>query len=102
MNACEVLFCDTNPLEVQAAVFAGTDKLTFFDIKRFQGTIFHMLEKSEQYISEHINWRVKFGKMKREEVPEIPVKAIREALVNSFCHRDYTVPKGNEIAIFKD
>ena len=61
-----------------------------------------MLEKSEQYISEHINWRVKFGKMKREEVPEIPVKAIREALVNSFCHRDYTVPKGNEIAIFKD
>lgn len=102
LKACEVLFCDTNPLEVQAAVFAGTDKMTFLDIKRFQGTIFHMLEKSEQYISEHINWRVKFGKIKREEVPEIPVKAIREALVNSFCHRDYTVPKGNEIAIFKD
>lgn len=102
LNACEVLFCDTNPLEVQAAVFAGTDKLTFLDIKRFQGTIFHVLEKSEQYISEHINWRVKFGKMKREEVPEIPVKAVREALVNSFCHRDYAVPKGNEIAIFKD
>jgi ATP-dependent DNA helicase RecG len=102
LNAGEILFCDTNPLEVQAAVFAGTDKLTFLDIKRFQGTIFQVLEKSEQYISEHINWRVSFGKIKREEVPEIPVKAIREALVNSFCHRDYTVPKGNEIAIFKD
>ncbi|MCK4358752.1 MAG: DeoR family transcriptional regulator [Candidatus Cloacimonetes bacterium] len=28
--------------------------------------------------------------------------AIREALVNSLCHRDYNNPKGNEIAIFKD
>jgi ATP-dependent DNA helicase RecG len=102
LNACEVLFCDVNPMEVQAAVFAGTDKLTFLDIKKFQGTIFSLLEKSEQYISEHINWRVKFGKIKREELPEIPIRAVREALVNSFCHRDYTVPKGNEIAIFKN
>jgi len=102
LNACEVLFCDSSPLEAQAAVFAGTDKITFLDIKKFQGTIFDLLEKSEQYISEHINWKVKFGKIKREEIPEIPIKAIREALVNSFCHRDYIIPKGNEIAVFKD
>jgi len=102
LNACEVLFCDVNPMEVQAAVFAGKDKITFLDIKKFQGTIFYMLENSERYISEHINWGVRFGKIKREEIPEIPIKAVREALVNSFCHRDYTIPKGNEIAIFKD
>ena len=23
-------------------------------------------------------------------------------IVNSLCHRDYTNPKGNEVAIFKD
>jgi ATP-dependent DNA helicase RecG len=102
LNAGEVLFCDVNAMEVQAAVFAGADKVTFLDIKKYQGTIFYLLEKSEQYISGHMNWRVKFGKMEREEIPEIPIKAIREALVNSFCHRDYTNPKGNEIAIFKD
>ncbi|HAX99078.1 MAG TPA: transcriptional regulator [Candidatus Atribacteria bacterium] len=102
LNACEVLFCDENTMEVQTAVFAGTDKTTFIDIKKFQGNIFDMLDKSEQYISEHINWRVIFGKLKRDEIPEIPMKAVREALVNSFCHRDYAIPKGNEIAIFKD
>ncbi len=32
LKAAEVLFCDDNQLEVQAAVFAGTDKLTFLDI----------------------------------------------------------------------
>jgi ATP-dependent DNA helicase RecG len=102
LNACEVMFCNVNRMEVQAAVFAGRDKITFLDIKKFQGTVFDLLENSERYISEHINWRVGFGKIKRKETPEIPMKAIRETLVNSFCHRDYSIPKGNEIAIFKD
>ena len=102
LNAAEVLFCDQNPLEVQMAIFAGKDKLTFLDIKQLKGNIFHVLEQSELYIKNNIKWRVEFGKMEREEVPEIPVKAIREALVNSLCHRDYRIPKSNEIAIFQD
>jgi len=102
LKAAEILFCNTNSLEVQAAVFAGIDKLTFLDIKKFEGNIFELLDKSEKYITERINWRVQFGRMEREEIPEVPVKAIREALVNSLCHRDYTNPKGNEVAIFKD
>ncbi|MDP2921212.1 MAG: ATP-binding protein [Candidatus Omnitrophota bacterium] len=72
------------------------------DIKKFGGNIFELLKESEKYISERINWRVQFGKLEREEIPEVPLKAIREALVNSLCHRDYANPKGNEIAIFKD
>ncbi|MEF9426732.1 MAG: putative DNA binding domain-containing protein [Candidatus Mariimomonas ferrooxydans] len=102
LKAAEVLFCNENTIEVQCAVFAGTDKVTFLDIKQFKGTIFSLLEKSEKYISEHINWRAEIGRLKREEIPEIPVKAIREALVNSFCHRDYYAPESNKIAIFKD
>ncbi len=102
LKAAEILFCNRSSLEVQAAVFAGIDKLTFLDIKKFEGNIFELLDKSEKYITERINWRVQFGKMEREEIPEVPVKAIREALVNSLCHRDYTNPKGNEVAIFKD
>lgn len=102
LKAAEVLFCNENTIEVQAAVFAGMDKVTFLDIKQFRGTIFSLLEKSKEYISERINWRAEIGGLKREEIPEIPVKAIREALVNSFCHRDYYAPESNKIAIFKD
>ena len=39
---------------------------------------------------------------RRVEIPEIPVRAISEAIGNSLCHRDYSNPKGNEVAIFKD
>ena len=102
LKAAEVLFCADNSLELQTAVFAGTDKSTFLDIKQFKGTIFSLLQESETYVKEHINWGVKFGKLEREEIPEIPADALREALVNSLCHRDFSIPKGNEVAIFKD
>jgi ATP-dependent DNA helicase RecG len=42
------------------------------------------------------------GSIERKEIPEIPVKAIREVLVNSYCHKDYVIPQTNEIAVFKD
>ncbi|HAZ07956.1 MAG TPA: hypothetical protein DCZ01_05395 [Elusimicrobia bacterium] len=59
-------------MEVQAAIFAGTDKTTFLDIKQFKGNAFDLLEKSETYLKEHLDWRVEFGGLERQEIPEIP------------------------------
>lgn len=102
LKAAEVLFCKNNSLEVQMAIFAGVDKLTFLDIQQVKGNIFFVLNETELYIKNHIQWRVQFGKLEREEIPEIPVEAIREALVNSLCHRDYCQPESNKISIFKN
>ena len=49
-----------------------------------------------------MNWRAELTGEGRKEIPEVPLRALTEALVNSLCHRDYTNPKGNEVAIFKD
>jgi ATP-dependent DNA helicase RecG len=100
-NAAETLF-GVGTVDLQMAVFAGVEKLTFIDIKRESGNVFKLIDAAELYIKNIIKWRVKFGKMQREEIPEIPVEAIREAIVNSFAHRDYRNNKGNEVAIFKD
>ena len=89
-------------MEFQAAVFAGTDKITFLDIRSFKGNIFSLRQQAESYIKEHIKWRAEIKSGPRKEIPEIPVEAIREAVGNSLCHRDYANPKGNEVAIFKD
>lgn len=101
-KAAEVLFCDPFMLEFQAAVFAGTDKVTFLDIRSFKGNIFSLREQAENYVKEHIKWRAEIKSGPRKEIPEIPVEAIREAVGNSLCHRDYANPKGNEVAVFKD
>jgi len=82
--------------------FKGTDKLTFLDIRQFKGNIFRLLQDSESYVKEHINWRAELKERVRKEIPEIPIRAVTEALVNSLCHKDYTNLKGNEVAIFKD
>ena len=102
LRAAEVLFCDDNPLEVQAAIFAGTDKLTFLDIKSFKGNLFSLRQQAEVYVNGNMKWRADLSESRRKEIPEIPVRAISEAVGNSLCHRDYSNPKGNEVAIFKD
>ena len=101
-KAAEVLFCDPFMLEFQAAVFAGTDKVTFLDIRSFKGNIFSLREQAENYVKEHIKWRAEIKSGPRKEIPEIPVEAIREAVGNPLPHRDYADPKGNEVAVFKD
>jgi len=89
-------------MEVQAAVFASKDKITFIDIQKFSGNLFSLRTESEEYIKKHIMWRADMSESRRKEIPEIPVRAFSEAIGNSLCHRDYSNPKGNEVAIFKD
>lgn len=61
------------------------------------------MDIAESYIKSNIHWRVQFtGTLQRTEIPEIPVDAIREALLNSFCHKDYSSGESNEVAIYKD
>ncbi|MFH1903544.1 MAG: ATP-binding protein [Candidatus Omnitrophota bacterium] len=100
--AAEVLFCDESPIEIQAAIFAGTDKLTFLDIKQFKGNLFSLRQQAEVYVNEHMKWRADLSESRRKEIPEIPVRALSEAIGNSLCHRDFANPKGNEVALFKD
>lgn len=102
LNAGRALFCKDNSIEVQAAIFAGKEKITFLDIQSFHGNLFELIDKSEGYVKEHINWRADLSGSQRLEIPEIPVRAIKEAIINSLCHRDFSNPKSNEIAIYRN
>ncbi len=102
LNAGRALFCEDSGVEVQAAVFAGKDKMTFVDIQSFRGPLFSLIERCEVYAKEHINWRADLSGSTRVEIPEVPVRAMKEAIINSLCHRDFYNPKTNEIAIYRD
>jgi len=102
-NAASVLFCGSPMLEVQMAIFAGNERLTFNDIKRESGNVLSLVETAEKYIRNYIRWRVVLdGSLQRKEIPKIPMDAIREAIVNSYCHRLYTSSQNNEVIIFKN
>lgn len=104
LNAGYILFAKEAKLELQMAIFATETKLTFLDIDQVFGNIFQLIEIGEGYIRKNIKWPVNFksGSMERVEIPEIPLEAIREAIINSLIHRDFKNPKSNEIAIYKD
>ena len=102
-NASCAVFVGMPLLEVQMAVFATKQKLTFLDIRRGNGNIRQLIEIGVKYIIDNIRWRVVLdGSLQRKEVPEVPIEAIREAVTNSFCHRDYRSSQNNEIAIFSN
>lgn len=104
LNAGYILFAKEAKLEMQMAIFATETKLTFLDIDQVFGNIFNLIEIGEGYIRKNIKWPVNFksGSMERVEIPEIPLEAIREAIINSLIHRDFKNPKSNEVAIYKD
>lgn len=96
-NAGNVLFSKKKPLTLKLAVFASDEKLTFIDINRCSGNIFELIDKGQTYISEHLNYSATIKDKKRIEEAEIPLEAIREAVVNSFCHSSFNLSINNEI-----
>ena len=63
--------------------------------------IYNLIDIATVYINQHMNWRVEFdGKSTaRIEIPEVPVDAIREIVVNAFAHANYRSVTEHEIDI---
>ncbi len=88
--------------KLRCAVFAREDTAVIIDRKEFEGDILYLIQKAEDYILENIHTGMKVEGLYRIDVPEIDKEAIREALINAFCHRDYREYESVEVAIFKD
>ncbi len=98
-NAGHVLFGKTGPVVLKLAVFASDEKLTFLDINRIENNIFRLIDEAENYIKRNIRWRAEIKGLRREEIPEIPLSALREIVINSFAHAQYGTCSQHEIDI---
>lgn len=99
-NAGYYLFSSRKPVTLKLAVYVTDERINFSDIDRIDDNIFNLIGKGFSYIKEHIDWRVEKGEgTSRIEIPEIPVDAIREIVVNSFAHADFRGITENEIDI---
>lgn len=69
----------------------------FDDNKRVEGTIEQMLEGALAFLRKNMKNRIvidpKTGK--RENIPEYPMLALREAIANALIHRDYSIQTEN-------
>jgi ATP-dependent DNA helicase RecG len=90
---------------LRLAKFKRTDKSEFLDNRHFYGNAFELLLKAERFLTESlpIAGRVIAGVFERIDEPLYPRVALREALANAFCHRDYANAGGSiSIGIYQD
>jgi ATP-dependent DNA helicase RecG len=89
----------------QAVIHCGKFKegTVVIDDRMIGGTIIEQIEEAMDFIRKNIN--VEFamtGKPARKEIWDYPLEALREAVINAVCHRDYTVPSNTEVRIYDD
>lgn len=112
LRAAVVLFGREDQLELRApqcllrvARFRGTDRTEFIDNRQFHGNVFGLLQRAERFLRESlpVAGRVLPGLFERVDDPLYPLLALREALANAFCHRDYSIGGGSvAVAIYDD
>lgn len=110
-NAAVVLF-GKNPnkiflrCEIKMARFRGRTKLEgFIDNQMERGNAFQLITLAHHFANRHLPIASYFvpGKLQRIDEPAVPQLALREALINAFCHRDYSVRSATtSFAIYDD
>lgn len=95
-----------NPFEyarIKCARFKGTTMDEFIDQKEFSGPLYEQVEDAMKFAQVYIAKAGKIEGLQRVDRYEIPLEAVREALVNAVVHRDYSI-SGSDIkfAIFDD
>jgi ATP-dependent DNA helicase RecG len=109
-RAAVVLFCKSQSKQfiqsqLRLARFRGLDKKEFIDNKQLNGNLFYLYDQAITFLNNYLPVAGKITDESpiRKDTPAIPYQALREALVNALCHKDYSIKGGAvSLAIYDD
>lgn len=106
-NAAVALFAkDTRnypEIELKMGYFKGNNRMVFIDNKMERGNFFDLLDSGIAFLFRNLRLSGEIKGLLREEQLEIPAEALREALTNALCHRQYERTNGSvSLAIYDD
>ncbi len=87
---------------IKLAIFEGTTKEIFKDRYEFDGSLLKQLRACHALIDRYNRTRSEFDQLTRKDLREYPPSAIREALLNSIVHREYSYSASTLISVFDD
>ena len=108
VNAAALLFAGSPQrffpqAQLQCARFAGTSSVQFIDEATYTGPVFTQMDDALKFVARNTKQAIRItGKPEHDVVPEYPVEAIREAVINSICHRSYTESGMIQVRIYDD
>ncbi|HZU68507.1 MAG TPA: ATP-binding protein [Ktedonobacteraceae bacterium] len=86
--------------EIDCVLFRGAMGASrYTDKKVIMGTVQELIDGAETFLRSYMPVEGKVEGWKRVDIPEYPVEALREALVNAVIHRDYS-RYGESIRVF--
>ena len=97
-----LLLSEQCPHTIKAAVFEGTNQNVFKDRREFSGSLMQQMNEVYEYIDFHNQIHATFHKLLRIDTRDYPEVAVREALLNSLVHRDYSFRASTLISIYND
>lgn len=83
------LFSNQYDVETKVAVFQDVDRSIFKSKKEFNGSILKQINDVLDYVHLCNETRIVISDKEREEYDSYPNVALREAILNCYCHRDY-------------
>ena len=95
-----LLLSEQCPHTIKAAVFEGINQNVFKDRREFSGSLMQQLNEVYDYIDFHNQTHATFQKLLRSDTRDYPEVAVREALLNSLVHRDYSFRASTLISIY--
>jgi ATP-dependent DNA helicase RecG len=84
-----------NQAYITCLLAKGTDKVHVLDRKDFDGGIVADIEDALRFIERNTRTAWRIEGLRREDVPEYPMKALREAITNAVMHRDWFMEGAN-------
>lgn len=78
--------------------FKGRDRLHIYDRRDVRDDLLTQFNEGVTFLKKHLNVRSEIRGLNREDIYEIPIEVLREALVNALMHRDYSIT-GTQISV---
>lgn len=97
-----MLLSDQCSSTIKAATFSGTDKSDFQDRREFSGSLFRQMEEMYAYLDLRNRTKATFEGLYRNDIRDYPEEALRESLLNSLVHRDYSFSASTLISVYDD
>jgi len=108
VNNAGVLFFALNPQQFVSQSFVccvryqGNSMASIIDRKDLVGDLVFLVNESEAFVKRHTRLAYLFDGFKRIDIEEYPYDAIKEAVINAVCHRDYFSLNNVFVNVFDD
>jgi ATP-dependent DNA helicase RecG len=85
-------------VETTLVAFKGTDRIHIYDRRDVRDDLLTQHREAVAFLEKHLNIRTEIKGFDREDIYEIPLEVLREAMVNALMHRDYSI-RGTQVMV---